>query len=100
MAKYLLLTIVAATLAMVTAVETAFAQEPPPPFSATVVDIAANIRAEPDSDADVLGVARLGDDIWVVDVVAGENPDGGSGLTDGLGGILQRFAAAKAGYGR
>ncbi|MGI5836749.1 MAG: L,D-transpeptidase [Chloroflexota bacterium] len=104
MAKYLLLTIVAATLAMVTAVETAFAQEPPPPFSATVVDIAANIRAEPDSDADLLGVARLGDDIWVVDVVAGENPDGGSGLwyqTASGGYIYSRFAAAKvAGYGR
>lgn len=104
MARYLLLTMAAAMLAMVTAVGMASAEEPPPPFSATVIDIAANVRAEPDSDSDLLDVVRLGDDIWVTDVVAGENQDGGSGLWYELasGGYLySRFAAAKvAGYGR
>ncbi len=103
MAKQLLLTMAAAMLAMVTAVGTAFAQEPPPPFSATVVDVAANVRAEPNSESALVDVVRRGDDIWVTDVVEGENPDGGSGLWyEAAGGyVYSRYAAAKvAGYGR
>lgn len=105
MARHILLAMAAAVLAMLTAAQTVQAlDEPPPPFSATVVDVAVNIRAEPTSESKLYDVVRRGDSIWVVDVVRGEAPDGGSGLWYELasGGYLySRYAAARvAGYGR
>lgn len=105
MVRYLLLTMAAAAVAMATASQPAFAmEEPPPPFTATVVDLAANLRAEPTTDSSLTDVVRRGDLVYVVDVVEGEAPDGGSGSwyqLDSGDYLYSRYAAARvAGYGR
>lgn len=104
MARYFLLTMVVAVLAMMSATRSVFAlEEAPPPFWATVVDLAANVRAEPSTESKLFEVVRRGDLVYVNDVVAGEAPDGGSGLWYELasGGYLySRYAAPRvAGYG-
>ncbi len=104
MVRYLLLTMAAAALMMGATAHTASAQEEaPPPFIATVVDIAANVRAEPTTDSDLVDVVRRGDLVDVVDEVYGEAPDGGSGLwyVTAQGHYLySRYAAPRvAGYG-
>lgn len=104
MLRRILLTAAAATLAMLITTQSALAvEEPAPPFPATVVDVTVNVRAAPNTDSNLYGILHRGDEIWVVDVVAGEAPDWGSGVWYQLasGGYLySRYAAPTvAGYG-
>ncbi len=104
MLRYLLLTAAALMLAMTVGTRSASAlEEPPPPFPATVLDMSTMERSGPTTDSDIIDVFFRGDDVYVVDVVEGEAPDGGSGLwyeLDDGGYIYSRYAAPRvAGYG-